>query len=120
MARNRRVRKNRKKREQEETRGYVDDLVQENNPAPSWVGSEEDTDLWRTSGEETESNDELDDCCSEADFEETEEEREDLKKLEEGIQESMDPNETDPWTWMVEYDGYDEQFYEDEPNEDDP
>jgi len=58
--------------------------------------------------------------CSEADFEETEEEREWLEKLEEGIQESMDPNETDPWTWMVEYDGYDEQFYEDEPNEDDP
>jgi len=119
VARNRRVRKNRKKREQEEqeeTRGYVDDLVEENNPALSWVGNEEDTDLWRTSGEDTEPEEE----CSEADFEETEEEREYLEKLEEGIKEVEDPNEADPWTWMEEYDGYDEYNYSDESYEDDP
>lgn len=59
----------------------------------------------RQSGEE---------CCSEAGFEETEEEREYLEKLEEGIKEIED-DEADPWLWMEEYDGYDEDSYSGKP-----
>ena len=32
----------------------------------------------------------------------------------------VDPDEADPWTWMVEYDGYDEDSYSGEPYGDDP
>lgn len=59
-------------------------------------------------------------CCSEADFEETVEEREYLEKLEEGIKEIEDDDEADPWLWMEEYDGYDEDSYGDESYGDDP
>jgi len=110
MARNRRVRKNRKKLKQEDLEalrelvkdGYVDDLTSpvENSPTVSWEAGEEETDF--------------EDCCSEDDFEETEEEREWLEGLEEGIKEAEDPDEADPWLWMEEYDGYDEEFYSDE------
>lgn len=119
MARNRRVRRNRKKRvqeEQEETRGYVDDLVEDNNPAPSWVGNEEDTDLWRTSGEETESEEDCDE--SDPGWPDEEEQRY-IEEFEEALKE-IGADEEDPWEWMTEYDGYDEYNYSDESNEDDP
>jgi hypothetical protein len=46
--------------------------------------------------------------------EEYEDELEAMRDIEE------EEDEADPWTWMEEYDGYDEDSYSDEPYEDDP
>ena len=58
--------------------------------------------------------------CEECDGFEDEDMMEFLEHEAEYYGDIVDPDEADPWLWMEEYDGYDEDSYSDEPYEDDP
>jgi len=111
VARNRRIKRKKQEQKEQENQheleilqellpkdGYVDDLTSPDENSP-YV--------------EQETTEECEECeaCDDCDDYESEDTDED--EVDEYILSLME-EEADPWLWMEEYDGYDEEFYDDE------